>query len=491
MGLTPDRRPGDLLESKIVLQTTDDFGDPVVDPTELGGITYHDRMFAFKDADGVFNPRVGGDTTSAVTLSVNTSSGSDTPSANRPAFITGGDYSSYPFATIQAALNSLPKRHKHAVTINIASGNYAGFSVQGFLAAIAGADFGGVTLTINGGRSLSTLATGSNTGTITTGGSRTVTVTGAGWTANDLVGRYLYITSGTGSGQILVIAQNTSDTISLTAPASPAIGNGAGFNIEDPNVIVNSAQSNGVGIYAEGNTAGFLINDVKVTSCTYQVAFINNPGSARLTRVVASGGTYGIFAQQCAYVAYNQCAALGSTYGFYLLHSINVSSGTRGWLASNCGSYGIVLINILCTGSSIVGIWIRGSSTYGLMVRNAVLISVSDLYIDSAATGLYSTYGSLELIAASINNCTVAPFELFHPSKLLLRTSLAGTGNTGWGLNASGVDNIVNLYDFTPTITGASGAVTVDGTNDVTWANLGSAGDYAFHVGTGCRISRR
>jgi hypothetical protein len=350
---------------------------------------------------------------------------------------------------------------------------------------------GGVAIVISGGRSLSSLTTGPNTGTITTGGSRSVVVTGAGWTANNLVGRYLNVTSGTGAGQILVIAQNTTDTIYLASPASPSIGNGAGFNIEDPNVVLNTAQANSTGIYVEGNTAGVSILDMKATNGSYPIVAINNPGRVSLTRVGTSGGTYGVLVQQCVYVNLNQVSAVSATYGFYLLHSVNLSVAARGWLASSCTSYGVYFANILCTGSALTGLWIRGSSTYGLLLQNTKLISISDFYVDSAARGVYSQYSELELIAASINNCTVAPFVLFHPTKLVLQTSLAGSGNTGWGLNASGVDNVVNIYNFTPTITGASGAVTVDGTNDVTWANLGSAGDYAYHVGTGCRISRR
>jgi hypothetical protein len=60
MGLTPDRRPGVLREEGIVVEQEDEFGNPTVDPTEVGGMTYHDGSFAMRDSLGVFNPRDGG-----------------------------------------------------------------------------------------------------------------------------------------------------------------------------------------------------------------------------------------------------------------------------------------------------------------------------------------------------------------------------------------------------------------------------------------------
>lgn len=42
-----------------------------------------------------------------------------------------------------------------------------------------------------------------------------LTQTGAGWTANDFVGQYVYITEGTGSGQIRKVVTNTTDTLNV------------------------------------------------------------------------------------------------------------------------------------------------------------------------------------------------------------------------------------------------------------------------------------
>ena len=57
MSLTPDRHPGPLQEEGIILDQETYQGEPVVDPTVPGGITFHDGSFAIKDGTGVFNPR--------------------------------------------------------------------------------------------------------------------------------------------------------------------------------------------------------------------------------------------------------------------------------------------------------------------------------------------------------------------------------------------------------------------------------------------------
>lgn len=60
MSRTNPRRIGPLREEQIILNQTDDDFNPVTDPTEEGGVTYHDGSFAMRDASGVFDPRTGG-----------------------------------------------------------------------------------------------------------------------------------------------------------------------------------------------------------------------------------------------------------------------------------------------------------------------------------------------------------------------------------------------------------------------------------------------
>lgn len=65
--------------------------------------------------------------------------------------------------------------------------------------------------------------------TATSGGATTITKTSAGWTANDFVGMYVWLYSGTGSVQLREIVSNTTDTITVdrawttTNPASGSL----------------------------------------------------------------------------------------------------------------------------------------------------------------------------------------------------------------------------------------------------------------------------
>jgi len=113
------------------------------------------------------------------------------------------------FATIQYAVNQIPGQYSGDVYINIASGTYSGFTVQGKYPT------GNYYIYING-----TLQT-DYTGTITSGttGSAenycTITVSGAGWTTNQWVG---YLANW--NSQYSVIMSNTSDTLTVVGNSS-------------------------------------------------------------------------------------------------------------------------------------------------------------------------------------------------------------------------------------------------------------------------------
>lgn len=163
------------------------------------------------------------ETTSTLTVTVSTT-GSDTPSTDRPARLSGGDYSAHPFLTIQAALDSLPRDIRHLTTVHVGAGTFAGAVIDGFVSGLAAEDDHPL-LRITGTMVLASVTTGPNTGTATGGSSSTLVHTGAGWTVNDLTGKLVRLVSGNGSAANSPAAQlatvlgrvlsNTSDTITL------------------------------------------------------------------------------------------------------------------------------------------------------------------------------------------------------------------------------------------------------------------------------------
>jgi hypothetical protein len=170
-------------------------------------------------------------TEAAITLAVS-SGGSDTPSLARPARLLGGDYSSVPFATPQAAIDSLPKGLNHDVVVAISAGTFSGAAMQGFV--------GQGRLDFHGATALATITSGSNAGTAGSGTSTTSMnkpTAASNWTSADLRGKFLLITSGGGASgdasfpTIRPIKSNT--TTSLTVSSVVGMDSTTIFQIVD------------------------------------------------------------------------------------------------------------------------------------------------------------------------------------------------------------------------------------------------------------------
>lgn len=163
--------------------------------------------------------------TGPITLAV-TTGGSDTPSPDREAFLLIGDYSAFPFATVDAALAALPRNlSKFYHKVNIGAGTFAGFTVQGFQ--------GSGTLDVKGTLAAASPTTGAQSGTAGSGTSSTAIkkpTAAANWTVGELRGKTVRITGGGGyyaDTQALVasnlgpclrrIKDNTIDTLSIDA----------------------------------------------------------------------------------------------------------------------------------------------------------------------------------------------------------------------------------------------------------------------------------
>lgn len=422
-----------------------------------------------------------------ITLAVSTT-GNDT-NLTRPARIVSGDWSAKPFATIQAAINALPllarRRLASTVTdtiINVEAGTFPGFQIIG----------SNLALTVRGARVLATLASGVNTGTATGGGARTLTMTGAGWTVDDLRGRYVNVTAGPGAGQVCLVAKNTTDTITFAGEPYPALGVGSVFTIEDLATFLNTLAVGGAssivrlqacsGYVRLENLAttlnptatGFSINLCPGTVSCYRCATLGqfvgfsvaSGGILWTTACYADGNSYaGFSCQNVIMLAPYNCLAYNCAIGF--LYSRGIS-----WLYLGGGS-GNVALNCV-------------TALYVVEVKG----SVDHLVTENCTYGLQAWRSQLEIYDWELIGCTGFTMGL-KQTGLVMSGLFAGSGNAGWGLNAHGSGNVVELAGITPTITGALGEVTVDGTTDVTWAALSASGDYALDATTGARINRQ
>jgi len=195
--------------------------------------------------------------------------------------------------TIAGALSRVPKLINTPVTISIASGSFAGAQVSGFTIGEARSTAAGAYLSIIGTLVTSTtLLSGPTTGTFDSGtaGTASPAVFGtatkllAGWTVNDLRGRFIEITGGTGSGQVKVIQSNTVDTITIAGTFSPSPNGTSTFALRDSGTNITS----GVVVPASINgAAGVTPNGFLITS---------NTGDA-----TASGTSLSVGVSQCKF----------------------------------------------------------------------------------------------------------------------------------------------------------------------------------------------
>lgn len=133
-------------------------------------------------------------------------------------------------ATVQEAIDRLPKYIRHNVTINVGAGTFDPFYLDGFnqeagLFRILGT-FGDPTL-----------ATGTVSGTSTAGTTSTLTDAAQTWTVNDLIGHILLV-----AGESRVITSNTVDTITVVGTYS-ATTNGKAYHIYEPKSVISGQNS--------------------------------------------------------------------------------------------------------------------------------------------------------------------------------------------------------------------------------------------------------
>lgn len=357
--------------------------------------------------------------------------------------------------TPQGAINKVPKYLRHGAVVKLAPGNYPGFIVSGFQNDSIQTSTAG--LAIEGTLSNSTLATGTATGTATavTAGSTdthgTLTDSGQAWTVDDLKGRFVTITSGTGAGQIRVISSNTATTLTIagawgtTAPLATS-----GYAIQDATSVINTCTSmppvpNQPGSTTltaaarfAGNATGTAINVrfLKISAaCTFglyqaegatllahRLQFTSTAGSASRIAFngsmfvdsiysiysgttgthITGGGIVGTSATGAANVAGIASPTNNNFGGGTIQNSMLVNGGTGvNFFAARCNIFGMNVQNVASVGFSIPG----SQNFQGLIIScnggassNAVLVQG----ISGAPAG-----GSVTPDHLTVSNCGI------------------------------------------------------------------------------------
>jgi len=414
-------------------------------------------------------------TEGALTLAVNASTGSDTPTETRPAVLLSGDYSAEPFATIQAAINAIPLNMVHSTTINVAAGNYTGIDVRG--RNLSG------NLFIYGTQGIYTPTTGPSSGTATSGTNRSLSLTAAGWTAGNLEGRFVSITAGQGAGQQLIIADNDTDTIRTAGIFNPIPNGTSVFEITEPTTIFNAGHpSNYSALWHTACTGYMLMQDFLINGPTYGAVIYASESTLGLKRVVARNCYYGFVGQDSAKAGWSQIGAINPTvYGIAFLTMTMAANGSyeKGWFLDG-GDFASLYISS-CQVCGVEGVWIKNATNNGYYATDS-FPWVNYLRVESCYDGVWISRAKAVIQNAEVNNCTRHGIAPDYGGRIDLRTTVVGSGNGGWGIHAGlGVGGYVTFsaLSSTPTITGTNGDGTIDGTDVLTWAtDFASAGSY-------------
>jgi len=348
--------------------------------------------------------------------------------------------------TVQAAIDKLPKFIRHATTINIGAGNFAGFTLTGNI--IEG--LGNQGLTIRGAAYVAfTVATGTNSGTATGGTTTTLIDGGQTWTVNNLRGKILKVGS-----EYLIIRKNDATSIE-TVGAFGTSTSGKAYNIMDWGTNLNSAPANtlvGAIVYitvVKATRMNFNLDRIKITSlggANYGLMCFLTDGPY-MTYISVDGNNstlipflVGIFSsvRMKNIVVYNAAATPGS--------NILIADGLELRDFSNIFVYsGTVTRGIYVGGiheiPSIAYIYADNINNLGLEIGNQQsAATVSNVKVNNCGTGIrlsnsgYMTLGT----GLYIENCTIAGVEFRASPLAYLSGGTITVCGTGLLVDASG-----------------------------------------------------
>ena len=307
------------------------------------------------------------------------------------------------FATIQYAINQIPGQYSGNVAIYVASGTY------NELPTIRGKyPTGNYTITFYGAESttnytISTSTAGSNEVWAT------LTVSGAGWTTNEHVGKFLYC-----SGESYrPIVSNTSDTITVVGVYSSAPTGSFtlmtlqtqvyGFVVACDNVSFYSfkltSPSNHC-IYLQNARNVNIYSSYLLANSTIAVRFENSVGIVERCYVLLNGNTTNIYLNGLSNLTLKKCIvkqqSTKSGTGMEISYSSYLSFGYAANLINNF-DYGIkigsnsnafLFITVSSSGKPIIS-----NNTYGLYVSaggQAIYTNTSYIYYAGNTTDRYA-----------------------------------------------------------------------------------------------------
>jgi len=423
-------------------------------------------------------------------------------------------------ATIQEAVNRIPKYIKHNTIINVGAGTFSPFSLDGFVQESG-------YLQITGTLGAPTLATGTASGTSTGGSTTTLIDATQTWTVNDLVGYLLVV-----AGEYAVILSNTANTITCVGQFS-ATTSGKAYTIREQKTVISgqtaySKTSDGTSI-----NASILIRNSKFNDCFVENIKISPTQNSAYglylvdtNRFVfkqnymngftnASSYQYGVYVRNCFDCGFLDNYATNTYYGYATegclqimfvgiyaqsnytgfvfgqsnlpdCYRLMATDNTEGFTISGKNTHVYILS---LNSSSNTG---NGINLYGnLLLDDAQVMSNSYGIVIGETTNNF--IGTLEIIGASSIGNNTNDGIVGYDSAIINARYAGGTGNGGYGVRCKN-KNILMLSNGNTTITGASGTYTLDDGDNAAadWTtNFSSNGDSVYELTTSTLAVRR
>jgi hypothetical protein len=370
-------------------------------------------------------------TTKDVTLWVDGTNGND----------AGTGSQTDPLKTIGAAKAKLPLVIKHQIAINVKAGTYT--ELLDFANLYVGVN--AVVRVTGQDWTAFTPATGLATGTIDASlGSPTTlftaSVTGAGWTVNDLKGHFIEITSGAQLGKRFPIAANSATSFDVGFVADgTGVGidiRSAGFKFVDPAVILTALGTNSL-IRATGpNNASSILSATAGSGLNFDSLRLNTGSNTR-----------GIDAAHIDIRFSNCYLNVTSTFGLNVAKTvINLSDSILNIAGANNG----MNTSLACFISIARTIFLGGGQA--LSVSTGSQLSFGGLMDGQTTTAISLSAGSMSQTSTSflIRNCAIgvqaflgatwslstsnnAKFYILNATTAAVRSIYSSQGNSGAG----------------------------------------------------------
>ncbi len=369
-----------------------------------------------------------------------------------------------PCATIQRGLNVVPKTLYAPTVLVIDGGAYVGGYVENFINGVGptSATDGGWFI-IRGTQAIAAVDGGTSTGTSTASaqGSNatfgTLTDSNQAWVTNELMGRFIAITSGTQAGIIKPIVRNTGTVITIAGPWTTAPANGSAYEIRKNATIINTAVSLPAGPLGSGATASFagfvVVGGVRSDMITPLIEQIDFNGIARGISVFTHS-TFRI--RRCSFTGTTTAGVQSSSIGNVNISESTSTTGAIFFSHSSAGPSSFNLQNNAVFSPSTfsqvdvgVGAW-TGNFVYnasGSIYRfgNALDLSISGDVYDKAAGACvignmlangFST-GSVRITNSVLNACLGGGVFVIGPAFVDIQGATLGAGLGSVGVTSS------------------------------------------------------